>query len=678
MKQALNPKMPEMGSTFVSDKELSLEDITYHLSKTQNGVMLASKKKKFLLNILTNKAELLEQCKVFDSFVTDSHLENAVRLSIPENTRVINRDSKNVDLAAMVSRLLPPLNMLQTYLKSQYKLEANRKHNLRTSTQDQHKPSPIKFLLEEAVEVYDKVEALCYEKRSKPTIYSVTKPIKLTPVQRERRWSAERVPIAKQLQKCVSCDHQSTNLPLENDQIEEFNKQQAENYARNSVLWDAYQKKLANGDTTARKPTGVSRRPQKRNFKEPILMCMCSTSYCLGDFDTARNSCPIKCLHTTVCTNKDGSEEEITQRYSFDGVPKSCTCPICKCKCRFACKISEVPSILLQKSIEKQTKVPEVVEDPFNNGTASMQPLLNDIMKNAMKVCYKTAENERKNQILKQKRFDPIESEYIENRGVSAGCQHAAVNIVTASPNISLADRKKWRKGLGKPSTMAILPSGDAFDTRTIGVSNKHATNNRLGINTNNDVKFSPGMKSNIKIDYGQQCAQYQSFITNDNNDKMPHESITINDSDDQDTTTNDEEVIVFDVIKKKPTARTIGTSSLKTEEDKLTVKKNNLLLSMYKQIMVCARTILTRSIKKVMDYSKANCTKSTESVNVLRIKIRKLKQMIQILESSNNDNNTHLNDIRSVTNDGLDLEDSISVSANEILDRLMILHDIE
>ena len=33
MKQALNPKMPKMGSTYVSDKELSVEELTYHLEK---------------------------------------------------------------------------------------------------------------------------------------------------------------------------------------------------------------------------------------------------------------------------------------------------------------------------------------------------------------------------------------------------------------------------------------------------------------------------------------------------------------------------------------------------------------------------------------------------------------------------------------------------------------------
>ena len=91
MKQALNPKMPTMGSKFVLAKELSEEEIMYHLEKTQGGVMLSGQKKKFLLDVLANKTELLDQCKVFDSFIEDSALENAVKISIPENTRVITQ-----------------------------------------------------------------------------------------------------------------------------------------------------------------------------------------------------------------------------------------------------------------------------------------------------------------------------------------------------------------------------------------------------------------------------------------------------------------------------------------------------------------------------------------------------------------------------------------------------------
>ena len=105
-------------------------------------------------------------------------------------------------------------------------------------------------------------------------------------------------------------------------------------------------------------------------------------------------------------------------------------------------------------------------------------------------------------------------TEWIENRGIPAACHNAAVNIVTSGPKISLEDRKMWRKGLGKPSTITVLPSGDVHDTNDIGVSSKHATNNKLGIKGKENLY--PGTKSNLKIDYSNQCQQYKDFFETD------------------------------------------------------------------------------------------------------------------------------------------------------------------
>ena len=63
-------------------------------------------------------------------------------------------------------------------------------------------------------------------------------------------------------------------------------------------------KKVVNGDKNAHKPANMSRRPNERNFCEPIIICMCATSFCLGNFDTTKNSCPIKCLKSEEFTNE--------------------------------------------------------------------------------------------------------------------------------------------------------------------------------------------------------------------------------------------------------------------------------------------------------------------------------------------------------------------------------------
>ena len=76
------------------------------------------------------------------------------------------------------------------------------------------------------------------------------------------------------------------------------------------------------------------------------------------------------------------------------------------------------------------------------------------------------------------------------------------------------------------------------------------------------------------------------------------------------------------------------------------------------------------------MTYWQDDSTKWLDELLAIRSNTRKLKQLIQILESNNNNRNTYLYDIRSVTNDGKDLEqdnNDTSLSSIEVLDRLMI-----
>ena len=122
----------------------------------------------------------------------------------------------------------------------------------------------------------------------------------------------------------------------------------------------------------------MKRKPYRRAMKEPIVICMCATSYCLGEFDGASNSCPIKCLKSCDTGKKSLVKEMDTaggaslsdpiskigmdatagsacddakfERYEFVGNPiKLCSCPICSCNCNFACTIKDVPKLMLRK-----------------------------------------------------------------------------------------------------------------------------------------------------------------------------------------------------------------------------------------------------------------------------------------------------------------------------------------
>ena len=671
MKQAHDPKMPELGTKVVNSSSLTEEEMIVQLEKSSKGsILLCAQKKEFLLSMLRNRAELLDACSAFDS-VLDGGLYNGISKLIPANTRVVTHDSKNADLAKMISKVLPPLKLLHCYVEKQYENEKKRKLQLRSSTQEKQKRSPVKVILDDAVDIYSKLEVAIMDLRSAPSSSIVVKnQVKLTTLQREKKWDLDRVPVAKQLQFCANCGHKSTNLPVENDEIIQYNKRKADEHSKSAKLWDEYMKKVANGDKNARKPANMSRRPNKRNFREPIIMCMCSTSFCLGNFDTTKNSCSIRCLKSEEFTNEtqikvEGKPEVPAkgEKYAFVGTPKACTCPICSCHCRFACKVADVPSILIQKVIEKTSpkRTGETIQDPFYNQSGQGEVFLQNAMTGAMKMCWKTWKEEQKNLKVDVYNLDPKLHDRIENRGVTAGCHSCAVNIVTSSPNLTLQDRMKWREGLGKPTSKVCLPSGDIFHTKVLSTNEKHCDNNKLGSNKT-PKEVLPGMKGNLKINYSNQCKSYTDFIEGKTppietkfQKKAADDIIVI----DEQSASDSSDVIIVDPInvnKKNDT-------------------KNGLVKSMYKHIMARSRSLLTSKIKKTINHA----FKKDETKKVTTVEIRKLKQMIQLLESSETNNN-HINIIKSVTDDGKDLnnDDNLSVTSNEVLDRLEVYFEIE
>ena len=80
MKQAENPIIPKFGNKPVNSKDITEEEMVCQLEKSfKDAIMLSAKKKEFLLDLLKNKKDPLEQCKLFDS-VMDSNLFQAVSI----------------------------------------------------------------------------------------------------------------------------------------------------------------------------------------------------------------------------------------------------------------------------------------------------------------------------------------------------------------------------------------------------------------------------------------------------------------------------------------------------------------------------------------------------------------------------------------------------------------------
>ena len=234
-----------------------------------------------------------------------------------------------------------------------------------------------------------------------------------------------------------------------------------------------------------------------------------------------------------------------------------------------------------------------------------------------------------------------------------------------------------WRKGLGKPTTKVCLPSGDTFDARVISSNEKHSLNNKLG--TKSEAIVHPGMRSNLKIDYSKQCEEYSNFVTGKTKSiktpwekKLLKESSVITIDDFSSTSSNEIEIIDPSDFAKKTAAKS---------KDQV---HQELLNSMHNRVVSRARSQLTKKIKESID-STSTVDEDEEQIqlnNQSRTNdIRRLKHTIQLLEISCM-NNSNINAMRSVTNDGKDLVDSSdgikTVTSEDVLQRLEVYHEIE
>ena len=172
-------------------------------------------------------------------------------------------------------------------------------------------------------------------------------------------------------------------------------------------------------------------------------------------------------------------------------------------------------------------------------------------------------------------------------------------------------------------------------------------------------------MKGNLKIDYSNQCESYTDFIQGKTNNsiKTPWEKKLM-----KKYGRNCDEAILVDDSSTSDCSDVIIVDASKANED-----RNDLARKMHKRIVTRSRSLLTRKIKESM-----NGDDDDKSIKSTKAEIRKLKQMIQLLESSEL-SNTHLNIIKSVTDDGKDLiNDDSSVTSNDVIDRLQVYHEIE
>ena len=711
MKQAKDPKMPKLGSSLRNNDPITEDELVYQLTiKKQGARMLSKDKKVFLLAVLKNKLEILLQAKTFDSSIGTSLYAGLCSL-MPVNTRVVTREASNSDLAVLVAQLLNPFKKLRQHILAQYKEERDQMgHNLRSSSNQSPKETPVLILLNESFGLLENLEKDVYSHRSVPTKDTAVMPVKLTSLQRQRKWSADLVPVPKQLQLCAMCGHKTTNLPPENQEVIEYNDQKEKEYQDSLKAWDSYMRKVSNGDKSVKKPNGLKRRPQRRGHraKEPIIVCKCSISYCLGNSDGESNCCPIKCSKFNIKNNindndvvgdslkkceknNDFPSDSRSSRYPFmnEGNGKYCSCPICMCKCSFACRVSDVPKILLCRQVQGKDSTDLKLEEQIGYDTKAPF-FFQDIFKESAKICYKTikeqgtAENLRRrlaSQVPKEGLLDSDNDVSIENRGVAAACEFAATNIVSRSQALTMLTRKEMKRGIGKPSTIVKLPSGDFFNTKLIAGNNQHSTNNKLGGDFNGSKNsFEPhaGMKSNLEIDWSKQSDQYIDLIEHYSDVKKEAKGKPepiIDDYEDDDDSIQflnvkpaakkhkDDVIINREYTKKSTAVQPLVKIKSEFGNNSSVSKVSN----MHSRIIKKARNKLTRAIKKTLE------TPSSEEV---KVQARKLKSTVLMIENSEI-TNSNLNIIKAVTSDGKDLELD-NVSSEEVLERVSLYHELD
>ena len=150
--------------------------------------------------------------------------------------------------------------------------------------------------------------------------------------------------------------------------------------------WEDYKKKIAKGEK-ATMPKGISRRPVRKGLKEPIILCMCSTSSCLGKFNQSKQSCPIQCIKKEAECSPHGKELCGVEYYDHTAPPgRKCSCPVCNCPCIFVCYVKDIESIIrLRESENTTTDGTNDVSDIFNSEMTTPS-FLRNIMGDAMKV----------------------------------------------------------------------------------------------------------------------------------------------------------------------------------------------------------------------------------------------------------------------------------------------------
>ena len=681
---AIPPAVASATATAVSDKE-RIEVFNRHGG---NNTINNDEMKKWFISMIEVRSTILSYADTLDAIGPASmNLHAELDFHFPVSlTRTAILKSKKTTLTKKFVILCEPLVLIHEHLLTQFEAEQASRPSLRHSTTSLTRADEIKpvtlDLLDQFVKVMDDIEKIVIDDCSKE-LYKGYKSVTLTREQKSRLWSEDRVPGKgkEALQYCVMCNHRSTNFALENDEVDKYNIEIEKEYCNNVKAWEEYKQKLAKGNSHAKKPAELTRKPRRKPVKEPILMCMRATSYCTSICGDTTNNCPVKCqrsqynkYHNTnddTCTVVDReSVETENDRFPFIGSPTAkCSCPICACKCNFACTEKQVTNLLFAtrkfpgRSQQTDDKVGST--NIINTGNtslpdqqlpASTSNILTAILTDATKTAFSHFKDDMKRQQERESlstQSHPAQNNHksstkynnnIQQRCQSLICETAATNLLFKSPTIGMKERQQMQKSMGK-STIVQLPSCK-MDTRAIMSGDTHGTNNRLGAATSNTNQ--PGMLSNLDIDFQNVCEDYVKEVEVVDMSRSPLPNAKRN--------------ILVDLVDVDSNSPTVE-GNCATEQASLSGDNHaeELVVDMHGRIVCCARSFMRMLIEEKLE--NGNMAEKKKERKYMKRKLR-------LIEKSEKEGN-HLNNIKCVTDNGELLMGESPMSSQDVLRRV-------
>ena len=400
---------------------------------------------------------------------------------------------------------------------------------------------------------------------------------------------------------------------------------------------------------------------------------MCATSYCVSISQDRSNHCPIKCRKPCSATKKDNENtDNIGERYPFEGTPHPiCTCPICMCKCQFACLIKDVPELMNATRYVRETEAGNEgttnIHGTTGNNEQSIQQSCNTVgsilgghlrenMKLALSDLQKKVASTPSSSLSSSNQSKYIDQ--IQQQAENQIYETSAVNLLSKSDNIPMEMRRDLQTAFGHSTTVELPAAGVQFNTRNIMPSRSYANNNRLATSSNEKVVHK-GMISNLEIDYGTTMSEQFELLRksklNLKHDRLQEVSTA-------DNTANN----TCNSIDSTHSTRLITPSRVGNVKRGI---DNDMLASIMHQ-RVLKRT--RQTVSDMVDDKLANGDDADKKS--MRKKARKKLKLIEMSETDGQ----HVNNIMAVTANGEKLHGESAMCSQDVLARLEVLFSDE